>query len=93
MLSWRKQPASRHWSQANRDCIGGDNKLAVGVTGRQNGAVCTGTVSTTEVSCGYIMDEMLKTKTDETFGRAGRSRHIQVALPLTLRARKQDFEI
>lgn len=39
------------------------------------------------------MDEMLKTDEWEMFGRAGVSPHLQVALPLTLRARKQDLEI
>ena len=55
-------------------------------------ATCVRPVSTPEDSCGYIMDEMYKTKKDEVFGTATPTSPVDVALPLTLKARKQDLD-
>ena len=68
--------------------IGSDEKLAVAV--RHAGRVkptCTENVTTPPSSCRYIMDDMYKTINHEQFGRPGLPR-LNVALPLTLRARE-----
>ena len=67
--------------------IGGDDKLGVVVRSFGPQATCTGPVSTPPSSCRYIIDEMYKTFVDERFGRP-RFPELDVALPLTLRARK-----
>lgn len=48
---------------------------------------CHGAMAAPVRSCDYIMREMLKTNLQERFGH-GPDPNIQVALPITLRARK-----
>ena len=82
------QPVSSSLSRAKKVNIGGDNKLGVAVT-RFEGfkPTCTENVTTPSSSCKYILDDMYKTRDYERFGKAGMP-GLNVALPLTLRARE-----
>ncbi|KAL8874837.1 MAG: hypothetical protein Q9198_006725 [Flavoplaca austrocitrina] len=66
--------------------IGGDNKVGVLIKGSTTQAQCGVPVArATERSCGYILDDMIKTADREDFGRPGYG-PITIALPLTLRS-------
>ena len=78
-------------SSSLSDCAkmlaGGDNKIGAAVAIFKPQVTCSGTMTAPPSSCRYIMDEMLKVVSNENYGRAT-DPSIDVALPLTLRARK-----
>ena len=75
-------------SRADEMNAGGDNKLGVAIALFKPQVTCAGTVTTPLSSCRYIMDEMYRNLREERFGRPT-DRLIDVALPLTLQARKR----
>ena len=79
---------SRLWSRADRECAGGDNNLVPSIAPFTPNVNCAGTVSTTEESCRYIAEEMLKSNKVMVFGTPDVLQPVDVALPLTLKARK-----
>ncbi|KAL8884617.1 MAG: hypothetical protein Q9215_007382 [Flavoplaca cf. flavocitrina] len=60
------------WVQNIVTSLGGDNKVAVLVKGSTTQAQCGAPVArATERSCGYILDDMIKSADGEDFGRPG----------------------
>ncbi|KAL8836590.1 MAG: hypothetical protein Q9176_006227 [Flavoplaca citrina] len=63
--------------------IGGDNKVAVLVKGSTTQAQCGAPVArATERSCGYILDDMIKSADGEDFGRPGSPSPSRFDLPI-----------
>ena len=82
------QPVGASLTRAKMVNVGGDDKLGVTVAVPLGYPPrCAANVTTPEVSCRYIMDEMYKTPKFERFGHSNWP-GVDVALPLTLRARE-----
>ena len=79
------------WSRADELYARGDYKLGVAIALFKSQVTCIAPVSTPPKSCPYVVDETLKSVNDELFGGAA-DPSINLALRLTLRARKQNLE-
>ena len=87
------QPVGASLPRAKKVIVGGDDQLGVLVSDPPGyRPSCAANVTTTEGSCRYIIDEMDKTVRSERFGRSIYP-GVDVALPLTLRAREYYSEL
>ncbi|KAL8969817.1 MAG: hypothetical protein Q9197_004146 [Variospora fuerteventurae] len=88
-LGGRQRVGTLH-SIAHESSLGGDNKVNVNVRKSIATARCGNPVAAkaTERSCGYILDEILKTRVMEYFGKPTTPSRgpLTVALPLILRS-------